>query len=455
MRLRDRDWTWSLFGVLLGACVLVPVVFTTRLDAVFVVPKLAVLWAALTLILGLVAVGVVSTARLPDEARAFPVVDVAIAVFVVLELAAFAFSTDRDQSLVGERLQYQGLLTVMLYVSFFYVARVSITDARRLTGLFWAVSGGAALVAAYAIVQRAGLDPVWEGYLPGGRVFSSIGQANALAAYLVLTIPVSAALLLGSRPRVRAIPLLVVAVTVAALVLTRSRGGFLGLVAALAVLGVGWWSLLRAPTRRARRAVAAVAVGVTLVVVAVSAGALSRVSLDDASIRFHADAWRVAAQVAVEHPVLGTGPETFPDVFPRYSQDVLPPDRAAALDAFRVESPHNVYLAIAAGSGMPALMAYLGILAGALFVVARAARNADRELRVGLVAVLAAAAGHVVTDAFMTAEVTSSWLFWVLLGAALGSISSRPAKGGKAPMGTGPFRLPVDLTRCARPRRSR
>ena len=429
MRLRDRDWTWSLVGVLLAAVVLVPIVFTTRLDAVFVVPKLGVLWGALALSFGLVAVGVLITGRLPDAARVVPLVDVSVAVFVVLQVAAFAFSTDREQSLVGERLQYQGLLTVLLYVSFFYVARVSITDARRLILFFWAVSGGAALVSGYAIAQRAGLDPVWEGFLPGGRVFSSIGQANALAAYLVLTIPVSAAPLLGGRLRVRVIALLVLAAAVAALVLSRSRGGFLGLVAALGVLAVSWWSLLRAPTRGSRRTVAAVAVGVTLVVAAVSAGALSRVSLDDASIRFHADAWRVAAQVAVEHPVLGTGPETFPDVFPRYSHAVLPPERAAALDAFRVESPHNVYLAIAAGSGIPALIAYLGILAGVLLTVARAARSADRELRVALVAVLAAAAGHIVTDAFMTAEVTSSWLFWVLLGAALGSIPRRPSTG--------------------------
>jgi putative inorganic carbon (hco3(-)) transporter len=429
MRVRDRDWTWSLVGVLLATAVVVPIAFTTRLDAVFAVPKLGVLWAALALSFGLVAVGVLSTGRLSDAAFLYPVVDVSVVVFVVLQVAAFAFSTDREQSLVGERLQYQGLLTVLLYVSFFYVARVSITDARRLTLLLWAVSGGAALVSGYAIVQRAGLDPVWEGYLPGGRVFSSIGQANALAAYLVLTIPVSAALLLGGRLWRRVVALLVLAAAVAALVLTRSRGGFLGLVAALGVLGVSWWALLRGPRRPARRVVAMAVIGVTLVIVAASTSALSRVSLDDASIRFHSDAWRVAAQVAVEHPVLGTGPETFPDVFPRYSHAVLPPERAAALDAFRVESPHNVYLAIAAGSGIPALIAYLGILVGAIFTVARAARNAGGELRVALVAVLAAAAGHLVTDAFMTAEVTSSWLFWVLLGAALGSLPGRPSTG--------------------------
>jgi O-antigen ligase len=426
MRLRDRDWTWSLAGVLLGAAVVVPVVFSTRLDAVFVVPKLAVLWAALALSLGLAAFGVLFTGFLPRGVAVHPFVDAAVAVFVVLEIAAFAFSTDREQSLFGERLQYQGLLTVLLYVSFFYVARVAIRDYRRLTLLVWAVLGGGALVALYALVQRLGLDPVWDGYLPGGRVFSSIGQSNALAAYLVLVIPLAASALFVRRRPARAGALLVLAATTAALVLTRSRGGFLGLLAAVGVLAVGWRPLLRAPATRPRRWVVALgAAGVVVAVVAVSAGALSRVSRDDSSLRFHLDAWHVAARIAVEHPVLGTGPETYPDVFPRYSHDVLPPDRAAALDAFRVESPHNVYLGIAAGSGIPALLAYLVAVAGALVVLARAVRGASRGVRVVLVAVVAAAAGHVVTDAFMTAEVTSAWLFWVLLGAALGSLPTR------------------------------
>src|SRR5262245_44832143 len=185
MHERGRDWSWAPAGVVLASCVVVPCVFWTRIDAVFVVPKLAVLWTALALGLVLVAVGVVATGRAPGGARWVPLVDVPVAVFVALGIAAWAFSTDREQSLYGERLQHQGLLTLLLYVGFFFLARLSIFDGRRLRLLSWAVAAGATLVAGYALVQKAGLDPIWEGYLPGGRVFSSIGQANALAAYLV------------------------------------------------------------------------------------------------------------------------------------------------------------------------------------------------------------------------------------------------------------------------------
>jgi hypothetical protein len=273
MHEHGRDWSWAPAGVVLATCVVVPCVFWTRINAVFVVPKLAVLWAALTVGLVLVAVGIVATGRLPQGARWVPLVDVSVAVFLGLGIAAWAFSTDREQSLYGERLQHQGLLTLLLYVGFFCLARLSITDWRRLRLLSWAVAGGATLVAGYALVQRAGLDPIWDGYLPGGRVFSSIGQANALAAYLVLAITLSVPLVAGVPPRTRAAAVAAIGAMTAALVLTQSRGGFLGFLAAAVVFAIASLPAFAAPTRRLRYAVAgALAAMVVALAVAASAG---------------------------------------------------------------------------------------------------------------------------------------------------------------------------------------
>jgi O-antigen ligase len=121
--------------------------------------------------------------------------------------------------------------------------------------------------------------------------------------------------------------------------------------------------------------------------------------------------------VAADHPLLGTGQETFPDQFSRYADEVLPSERAAYFDAFRVESPHNVYLGVAAGAGFPALAAYAALLAACAYALVGAARAAGREVRLLLVGVLAAGAGHLVTDAFMSPDLTGTWLFWLLLGA--------------------------------------
>jgi O-antigen ligase len=400
----------------------VPCVFSTRLQAVFAVPKLATLWAVLTLGLALAAGELARSGWAPSVASRFAALDVAVAAFVVLNLAAWAASTDRRQSLYGERLQYQGLLTLLLYVGFFALARVAVRDVRQLRTLLVAVVGGATLVSGYALVQRAGLDPVWKGFLPGGRVFGSIGLSNALAAYLVLVLPLAAVLVVATRsPRRRLALIAAGAAIAAAFAFTLSRGGLLGLLAAASVLG-GGLHRLGAWSRQMWIALAAALAGVAVVV---AVAAPERIAVDpdrDLSLGFHADAWRVAAHVAADHPLLGTGQETFPDVFPRYSHALLPPERAADLDVFRVESPHNVYLGIAAGAGLPALLAYLAVVAAFAAAVLRAFARATAELRLLLVGVLAAVAGHLVTDAFMTPEVTGTWLFWLLLGAAIGAL---------------------------------
>jgi O-antigen ligase len=410
----------ALFVVIAVACVAVPAVFTTRVQAVFVVPKLGLLWGLLVVCIGIAAFETLILAR-PLSLPPVWVVDAAVVSFMGLTTVAWIFSSDQEQSLFGERLQHQGLLTTLLYVAWFYVARRAISDVADLRWLLAFVAVGGALVAGYALVQKTGLDPVWEGFVPDGRVFSSIGQSNALAAYLVLVLPPAASFAFDARPAVKVASLVVSSVVLLALVFTQSRGGYFGLLTAGTVVAVGWRDELRLRRRLIVVIVVIVVTGATLS----AGGQLGRVaSARDASTRFHLDAWRVAAEIAKDHPVLGTGPETFPDVFPRYAHDVLPAERAAELDAFRVESPHNVYLGIAAGSGLPALIAYLVATGGFVVVTLRTLRTATRDVKIAAVAVLGGVAGHLATDAFMSPEITSTWLTWILLGGSLGMIAS-------------------------------
>jgi O-antigen ligase len=412
----------ALFVVVAVACVAVPTVFTTRVQAVFVVPKLGLLWGLLAVCMCLASFQALFA---PQSLGLRPVwvIDAAVVSFMGLTTLAWIFSSDGEQSLYGERLQHQGLLTTLLYIAWFYVARVAIADVGELRRLLAVVAAGGALVAGYALVQKAGLDPVWEGFLPGGRVFSSIGQSNALAAYLVLVLPLAASFAFDARSVVKVVSLVVSSAVLLAFAFTQSRGGYLGLLTAGVVVAVGWSDELRLRRRFIPWAIVTIVTVVTLATLA-AGGQLERLaSARNASARFHLDAWRVAAEIAKDHPVLGTGPETFPDVLPRYAHDVLPAERASALNAFRVESPHNVYLGIAAGSGLPALIAYVVAIGGFFVVTVRTLRVATREVKIATVAVLGGVAGHLATDAFMSPEVTSAWLAWILVGGSLGMIT--------------------------------
>ena len=147
----------------------------------------------------------------------------------------------------------------------------------------------------------------------------------------------------------------------------------------------------------------------------------------------HLDQWTVGAAIVADHPLLGTGQDTYVLMFEDYRDDVLPADRAVLLSFFRPESPHNVYLAIAAGAGVPALFAYLAVVGAAAARATRATRSAaDPRATVFAAACLAAVAGHLVTDMFLTAETSGSVSFWIVLGAAaaLRRVRPDPALGG-------------------------
>ena len=429
--------------MLVATCAVAPCVFTTRFEDVFTLPKLIVLWISFAALCWLIALDALAPGG-GRGIRIHPValVDVPIALFMFWNLLAFVLSSDRHQSLVGEQLQHQGVLTLLLYVAFFGFARALIISPQRVAVLFGAITVGATVSAGYAIVQALGLDPIWGAHLPSGRVFSTIGQANALAAYLVLSIPVAVALGLGvgvgRRPVRRMAPLGAAALMVVALFLTVSRGGYVGLAATLPVAGYAW---RRTGTRRRRMlgpAVGLVIIVVVLALVPSTRAAATRTWSRVLSLRegsssdstsFHLDEWRVAGRIVRSNPVVGTGPETFPDQFPRYSRVVLPADRVSLFDQYRVESPHNVFLAMATGAGIPAVLAYVWWLVAAAVLMARGIRDEGRPLlRLAFVAILAAMVAHVVTDSFTTADVTSSWLFWTLMGVGVG-LASGPRVG--------------------------
>jgi hypothetical protein len=60
---------------------------------------------------------------------------------------------------------------------------------------------------------------------------------------------------------------------------------------------------------------------------------------------------------------------------------------------------------------------------------------------------MAAVLGHVVTDAFMSSEITGSWLFWILVGAGVGIASAVTADSEGATMSDSPD----DLLRLSGP----
>lgn len=419
-----------LAALILTGIVLLPLTFLPVMEDAFALPKVTLLRVLSGIGLGALALGIVKYQR--SGPRIPPVVVVLLLAYISLNCLAFLFSADPGRSVLGEHLQYQGFTTILIYAGTLLVAARVFQSCVNVRLLFWSIALSGLVVSVYAVAQMVDLDPIeWAyGSEPPERAFSSIGQANALAAYLVMVIPVCLCLVLEADRHMRWLPLAMAALATAALVLTFSRSGYVALavVLTLALVPLSWrlgWRI----TATGALATCVFVAGVTALVPAVNDAASRAVSiadLDDPSIQKRFGMWMVAGEITLDKPLLGTGHETYPEMFSEYRDANLPGFGEAPA---RPESPHNNYLAIASSVGLPALIAYAGII-GAFFHCVYRGYSARRPHRTALLLTLAGAAtAHLLMDAFMTAEITSSWLFWVLMGTGIGLAASVSPEG--------------------------
>jgi O-antigen ligase len=427
----------AIFSVVVAATIVLPLVISIAGPDVFAAPKTALAVAFAGLLIVLLAVRWAATGR---AAPRWPsAILIAAAAFVAWNALAAALAIDRWQALVGERYQHQGLAAIVAYVVFFVAALTTVRDERRRMVFTVAIAVSCVLVAIYALVQRAELDPIWAG-MRNDRVFSTLGNATSLAAYLVIAFPFVASLAIGRDWAWRSATAAAVVLTVAALAFTLSRGGYLGLGVGVVALGLGVWRARGHPLIGRR----ALVIGAAAVIIGVVAGmaissvravmervatrAVRTVDLAEGSTRMHLDQWAVGAAIVADHPLVGTGQDTYVLLFEDYRDEILPPDRAAHLRLFRPESPHNVYLATAAGAGLPALVAYAAFLIACGAVIARAIRSAmPPSARIFAAVCLAAMIVHLVADSFVTAETSASVLFWTVLGAGVAADGAPPS----------------------------
>lgn len=403
----------SGLGWAAAACIVaVAVAFDPGTDAVFATPKYVVVGVTAVVLLALAA-GVVAYSGV--GVRWLWWFDGPIVLWVIANIFAYAASPVPYLSLHGEALQRQGLLATLAYVVVLYAIRLvgptaPVPLAAALAGTF---------VAAYGAVQWLGLDPVWD-ELANGRLFSSIGQPNAFGAYMVMTVGFVAIGLRSSNVVLRLAATAGTVLVFGGIWLSFSRGAYMGALVGLLVTAAALWR--RVPARSVVTSLLVVSALIGVLWVNPGTRSSTERVLDrgttivqplDTSNSRRVDLWTVGLAMATDNPWTGVGQEMFPEAFPRYAASELSPDSRAALAPFRPESPHNVYVAAAAGVGIPGGLAYLTIVGAALVMAWRLARHRGDAISA---AVLFAVVAHAVTDVFITAELAGSVLFWALLG---------------------------------------
>jgi O-antigen ligase len=274
-----------------------------------------------------------------------------------------------------------------------------------------------ALVALGTLAAAGGLVDVMVRHEPVAASF--FARSNDLAAFLLLTIPLTVVLTAAETRAWRRIGSFAFAVQVLAFMLTQSR-------AAILALGVGIAYLLVASAGAVRRRMVAGTLGVGLVGLLVGAPYLPSVlarftrliaSLSGAgnetSTPWRQALWRAAARMGLDHPLLGTGPGTYASASRAY-QDTA---------GYYSINAHNFYAQTFGEMGALGLAAWAALLIGVLWAIRQALREpADqRAPQMALSAGLIASLLHIAFDLDWSV-LAIPIAFWLVAGMLLSAV---------------------------------
>jgi putative inorganic carbon (HCO3(-)) transporter len=216
-----------------------------------------------------------------------------------------------------------------------------------------------------ALARWSDANSVAEGTV---RIYSTLENPNLLGGFLLPTLPLAVVALLrwpGRARRLFALASLVLGLV--ALVLTYSRGAWMGMVVSLAALGlllVLRLSRTWPPLWRRLFPLLLLGGGAVLLVLLVAAVEPLRVRVlslfagrEDSSNNFRMNVWTSALEMVRDRPLLGIGPgnKAFNLIYPLYQQP-----------KFNALSAYSIPLEWAVEAGIPGLLAGAGLFLAAV-----------------------------------------------------------------------------------------
>jgi len=301
------------------------------------------------------------------------ILDIPLLVFVGSQFLSTLFSIDQRTSLLGYYGRFNGGLLSTICYSLLYWAYVSNMDYKKTLSAIRYTLFAATLVAIYGILQRFGIDKnVWEQDVVN-RVFSTLGQPNWLAAFIVALLPLAMSYSIFNKfsDSKFLISIIMSALFFTTLLFTKSRSGLLGFIVAdvifwgvlllkykkeflkefiihnslflilILIIGTPWTTSIVGKSEGAR-------------LPALEAAGDSGQGTESGEIR--KIVWKGAYEIWKHYPLFGSGAETF-----AYSYYNFRPAQHNLVSEweFLYNKAHNEYLNYLANTGTVGLLAYL------------------------------------------------------------------------------------------------
>lgn len=377
----------------------VPLILWPFTSEVFEFNKMVLVYVFTTLIVGTWAVRCISVRKFIFRRT---ILDVPLLVFLGSQLISTVLSIDPLTSWLGYYSRFNGGLVSTVCYSLLYWALVSNFNAKQAIKLIYITLVSAALVSFYGVFEHFGIDKnIWVQDVQS-RVFSTLGQPNWLAAWIVALMPISWALALG-KSEIRNLKsetnskfqilnskfLIYFSLSILffwTLIFTKSRSGILGLEVAFLIFWGGYFWLNRKEYKKFLSPFV-ILLSSFLIVCLISGTQFtssiaqlitrqdSRFQIPDSksgpaletggteSGTIRKIVWTGALQVWLHYPVFGTGVETF--AYSYYKYRPAEHNLVSEWD-FIYNKAHNEFLNMAANSGMVGLIAYLVLIGSSI-----------------------------------------------------------------------------------------
>ncbi len=331
--------------------------------------------------------------------------DIFLVLHLFVLLISTIFSIDPISSIYGYYGRWNGGLISIIAYTLLYWAFVSNISKKQAQSILYTAVFTASLVAIYGILEHFGIDEhVWVQDVKN-RVFSTIGQPNWLAAYLIPLLFTPIAFTLTSKNKnVRLLHISMWTILFLCLIYTKSRSGIIAFTISFIVFSfLYFWKnklsdkisikylllfagvaftltlLIKNPVRD----FALSKFGITSQAEKITGPALEQGGTESGSIRKIVWTGAIRAwQESTKTILIGHGPETFAPAYYKYRP--IEHNQTSEWELL-YNKAHNEFLNYLTTTGLVGLISYLSLLTSMFIVLLKySLKNENRQLKIAL-----------------------------------------------------------------------